>query len=157
MRALLASLVLSALVLTGCSGSDTPDTPTPSSNPSASGAGSVQHVDTYPAFEPQDYSYNYVVSCRCTGRGDVRVVVENGVVKLAEWGKGDHDAGPVPEWRRVTIQGILDKANDATGPTHVIWPSGQDWPLSVQLSPGEGSVDGDVTYTIESVLVPEKK
>ena len=98
--------------------------------------------------------YRLEVLCYCPQVGAVRVTVVDGEVASATTLTGPGRGKDAPEYARLTIADILEKAN-ALGPdgAEVVWPDGQDHPSSVALDPVERAVDDEVTYTIGRVRV----
>lgn len=157
----LAALAAACLVLAGCgtdSGTDvaSDSTPTSSSTPTATPTG-VPSVGTYPSYEPEDYSYTLVVSCFCAdGGAPIRVTVVNGEVTDAIYtgdGRGTQEGTQADEYRWLTINDVIDAAND-TGAASVTvkWPAGQDYPSSVQVDQDKNMADEEVGYYISDVV-----
>lgn len=166
-RTLLAALAAS-LVLVGCGSADddtvatdpttspTPtqtSTPTPTPEPTADPT-----VGTYPDFAPEDYSYTLVVSCFCPDAGiPVRVTVVDGAAVeavYAQRGRGVKKGDPAPDYRRVTIDEVIEAANDTEAETvDVTWPDGQDYPTSVFVDQDKLMADEEVGYSVSDVVV----
>jgi hypothetical protein len=108
----------------------------------------------YPAYAPQDYSYQLEVLCYCPQVGTVEVVVRDGEVTDAMSLDGPTAGRPAPEFARLTIDEIIAMANDPqVAKARVEWPDGQDHPSSVMLDRIAQAVDDEVTYTIKAVAV----
>jgi hypothetical protein len=121
-------------------------------------------VGSYPAFEPTDYTYVLTVQCFCLGGGaPVRVTVADGEVTEAVYGPSDQGGGgrggaeegtEAGAAFRLTIQDVIDRANDTTADTVTVdWPAGQDHPNSVYVDGEESMADDEVGYTISDVQV----
>ena len=155
-RALPAALL--SLALVGCGG-DNPDVasdpgpttsdPTPTAAPT---------VGTYPAFEPEDYTYTLVLTCFCVGGGTpVDVTVRDGEVAEAVYGadgRGAEAGKPADERLRLTINDVIAAANDTgAASVEVDWPEGQDYPTSVQVDENASTVDDELGYQVSDVEV----
>ncbi|GAA1501732.1 DUF6174 domain-containing protein [Nocardioides humi] len=122
-------------------------TPTGSGTPSAGSA-------SYPAFAPQDYTYELEVLCFCPQTGPVEVTVRDGEVANAVALDDTVPGGAVPEFAQLTIQDVIEMANDPdVDKASVEWPAGQDHPDSVMLDRIAQAVDDEVTYTIKNVRI----
>ena len=159
-RALTVTL-LAVLALGACSDDDGGDRATdrssggtPSAPPTASPT-----AGSYPGFAPEDYTYTLSVGCFCPDAGmPIRITVEDGQVTGAVYhaeGKGvaQGSGRDVPDYRRLTIDDIIDEANAATGAhdLQVDWPEGQDHPSRVFIDQSDRIVDEEVGYTISDV------
>lgn len=148
-----AVAVLAALLLAACGGGDGDEardgTPTTSS-PATDGP-----VPTgYPDFAPQDYTYRLEVLCFCPLAGPLAVTVADGAVTSATSIEGDTKGEEAPDFARLTINDIIDRANDENlAKVEVVWPSGQDHPDRVAIDQIERATDDEVTYTISDVQV----
>lgn len=160
MRTLLATAAVS-LVLVGC-GSEPDDTvatdPTTSPTPTETTPTAEPTVGTYPDFEPDDYSYTLVVSCFCPDAGTpVRVTVVGGEAVdavYAEDGRGVTKGDPAPEYRWVTIDEVIEAANDTEAATvKVKWPDGQDYPSAVEVDQDKMMADEEMGYLVSDVVV----
>ena len=155
-RAVPAALL--SLALVGCGG-DNPDVasdpgpttsdPTPTAAPT---------VGTYPAFEPEDYTYTLVLTCFCVGGGTpVDVTVRDGEVAEAVYGadgRGAEAGKPADERLRLTINDVIAAANDTgAASVEVDWPEGQDYPTSVQVDENASTVDDELGYQVSDVEV----
>lgn len=155
MKTLLAASLLAALpVLVGCGGDDTtaedPSTTGPSSTTTA-GPG------TYPSFAPEDYTYRLEVLCFCPMPGPAEVTVQGGEVVsavLVKGGQGMPKGSDAPEYMQLTINDVIDSANDpAADEVKVDWPDGQDYPSSVAIDQNKQAMDDEVTYVVKDVSV----
>jgi Family of unknown function (DUF6174) len=156
----LAAVVLTALALTGCSDDGDDDTATdPGGSESSSTPTAAPTVGSYPAFGPADYEYTLTVSCFCPDAGvPVRVTVADGSVTSAvydEKGSGFDQGDPAPDYRGMTINGVIDEVNAATdaATVRVKWPEGQDYPSQVWIDQDERMADEEIGYTIADVEV----
>lgn len=108
-------------------------------------------------FSEPDYVYRLEVLCYCPQVGAVRVVVADGEVVRATTlggGRGFTKGQPAPEFARLTINDVIDRADDpAADHVEVTWPEGQEWPSVVAIDHLAGAVDDEVTYTIKNVRV----
>lgn len=150
-RTMWASIAAS-LVLVGCGPADDDEAavdPTPSSTPT---------VGTYPDFAPDDYTYTLAVSCFCPDAGEpVRVTVVAGEAVEAvylEDGRAVTKGDQAPEYRRLTIDEVIEAANDTEADlVKVRWPEGQDYPTSVYVDQDEMMVDEEIGYAVSDVVV----
>jgi hypothetical protein len=159
MRRALSTAVLTTatlLALAACGdGSGTATDPSSSSTPTPT----VQPtVGTYPAFEPGDYTYTLVVNCFCADGGvPIRVTVASGEVTDAVYarnGGGVKKGDPVEPYRRLTINDVIDAANDTEADqVDVVWPAGQDYPTSVHVDPDKRAMDEEIGYEVSDVTV----
>lgn len=154
----LALTLATALLLVGCGSEDaddgaatdpgTTETATPTEEPA---------VGSYPSFEPEDYTYTLHVQCFCLHAEDgVRVTVEDGEVVDAVYGdpKPGADAAQVEAFRRLTINDVIDAANDiGAANVEVRWPAGQDYPSSVWVDHSKRIADEEIGYTVSDVDV----
>ncbi|WP_370291671.1 DUF6174 domain-containing protein [Nocardioides sp.] len=153
----------------GTAGDTTEDTP---SAPSSTGGGSptgaptsVAPGATYPAFAPRDYDYVLGLQCYCPVLGSVSIRVRDGevaaarLVDLPDTGQSI-DPDVVPEVARLTIQDVIDRANEQAakgtpkdGRVTVAWPDSSVAPTSVSIDPVRYATDDEITYTISKVVV----
>ena len=156
-----AALTTAALLtLSACgdeSGPETAGDPTPSASTSPSPTAEPT-VGSYPAFAPEDYSYTLVVMCFCADAGvDIRVTVAGGTVSDAVYarsGRGVKKGDPVEKYRWLTINDVIDAANDTEADSvQVTWPDGQDYPTSVYVDPQANAMDEEIGYEISDVVV----
>lgn len=161
MRTLLATVAVS-LVLVGCGSEPDDDTvatdPTTSPTPTETTPTAEPTVGTYPDFEPDDYSYTLVVSCFCPDAGiPVRVTVVAGEAVeavYAENGRGVTKGDPAPEYRWVTIDEVIEAANDTEAAVvKVKWPEGQDYPSAVSVDQDKLMADEEIGYLVSDVVV----
>ncbi|GAB3773582.1 hypothetical protein GCM10027600_35110 [Nocardioides ginsengisegetis] len=159
MRAALPAVVVTVattFLLSAC-GQGTPvasdpgpsESPTPTASPT---------VGTYPAFAAADYAFTLKVSCFCADAGQpIRVTVAGGKVSGAVWartGRGHVEGDPVEKYRWITINDVIDAANDTgAAQVDVTWPEGQDWPTSVYVDQSKNMADEEVGYTVSDVTV----
>lgn len=143
--------------------------PAPSGSPEGSaptGAPtSVAPGSTYPAFAPRDYDYVLGLQCYCPVLGSVSIRVRDGEVaaaRLVDLPATGEDVDPtaVPEVARLTIQDVIDRANEQAakgtpkdGRVKVTWPDGSIAPTSVAIDPVRYATDDEITYTISKVVV----
>jgi hypothetical protein len=161
MKRVLSTVVLTitALVaLTACGNGTDPGTATESPASTSPTPTARPTVGTYPAFEPADYTYTLAVTCFCADGGvPIRVTVENGAVTDAVYAKsrnGVKAGDPVEPYRRLTINDVIDAANDTEADrVDVVWPAGQDYPTSVYVDPQKNAMDEEVGYEISDVNV----
>jgi hypothetical protein len=155
------TLACVAALLAGPVGCGTDDR---ASEGTESGTGSASPVDgataapgDYPHLAAEDYRYVLEMACFCPLTVPIAVTVEDGEVTSAvttrdgpRLAKGEE----VPEAGRLTINDVIDAAND-TGADEVAvdWPAGQEWPDQVTVDPVEGARDDEVTYRITDVQV----
>jgi predicted small lipoprotein YifL len=131
-------------------------TPSPTESPTASPT-----VGTYPAFEPENYTFELNVSCFCMGAGvPIEVTVANAEVVGAVYGMDDSGRGggkkgdPADESFWMTINDIINRANNTEADTvRVDWPAGQDYPNSVYVDGEKTMADDEVSYGIANVVV----
>ncbi|MCR1782042.1 hypothetical protein KVF89_05805 [Nocardioides carbamazepini] len=163
-RATLAALTVPLLLTASACSKESDraaDRTTASASPSAgetstatTGSPDPTGTGAYPAYAPQDYSYQLEVLCYCPQVGTVEVVVRDGEVTDATSLDGPTAGRPAPEFARLTIDEIIAMANDPqVAKARVEWPDGQDHPGSVMLDRIAQAVDDEVTYTIKAVEV----
>lgn len=161
MRTLLATAAVS-LVLVGCGSEPDDDTvandPTTSPTPTETTPTAQPTLGTYPDFEPDDYSYTLVVSCFCPDAGTpVRVTVVAGEAVeavYAEDGRGVTQGDPAPEYRWLTIDEVIEAANDTEAAVvKVKWPEGQDYPSAVSVDQDKMMADEEIGYLVSDVVV----
>ncbi len=159
----LAATVLAVLALGACSdddggtdrATDPADTRVDGGSPSDSPSPTV---GTYPAFEPDDYSYTLLVTCFCPDAGvPVRVTVADGEVTEAVYDArsgGVRRGDPAPDFRALSIQDVIDELNAATGAetVRVEWPEGQDHPSEISIDQSTRIADEEIGYTITDVV-----
>jgi hypothetical protein len=156
--ALAVPVALLSLVVAGCRG-DEPDVasdPGPATTEPAPTAAPT--VGTYPAFEPEDYTYTLVLSCFCVGGGTpVDVTVRDGEVTEAVYdadGRGAEAGEPADGRLWLTINDVIAAANDTEAAlVQVDWPEGQDYPSSVRVDENADAVDDELGYTVSDVEV----
>jgi hypothetical protein len=157
-HALAVPALLVSLALAGCGG-DEPDVasdPGPVTTEPAPTAAPT--VGTYPAFEPEDYTYTLALACYCVGGGTpVDVTVRDGEVTEAVYtadGRGAEAGKPADEALWLTINDVIDAANDTgAASVEVDWPEGQDYPSSVYVDKNLSSVDEEIGYQVSDVQV----
>ncbi|HEU4811911.1 MAG TPA: DUF6174 domain-containing protein [Nocardioides sp.] len=153
----LVAAVAATFVLSAC-GSDGGDTAIdpgtgPTTRPTAEPT-----VGTYPSYAPTDYAYTLRVTCFCADANvPIRVQVVAGEVASAVYahdGRG-HDRGdPADDYRRLTINDVIDAANDTDAySVQVEWPAAQDHPDSVYVDQDDHMIDEEVGYAISDVDV----
>jgi hypothetical protein len=164
MRSVLAAVAVT-VVLSACGtdGDDTATDPADSTSPSVSQSATASPeapptVGTYPSYEPDDYRFTLRISCFCAGAGSpIRVtVVDDEVTEAvyAEDGRGVHRGDEVEDHQKVTIDDVIDAANDTDAASVTVkWPAGQDHPDSVHVDKTERTVDEEVGYAISGVVV----
>lgn len=165
MSSMVRTLLGLALLLSfaACSGSDDaadgPSSPavstrageTSSVSPST---GASPSASAFPGFAPEDYTYRLEVLCFCPRVGAVRVEVADGKVVAATALSGRLKGRPAPDFTRLTIDDIIDRANDpSAAQVKVVWPQGQDHPTSVRIDTMDRATDDEVTYVIRNVRV----
>lgn len=149
-----ALAAVTALGTTGCGSEDDAATDDATGVPSAT-APSSSAAPTYPAFTPENYTFRLEVLCYCPQVGAVRVTVQDGKVARATAISGDAKGTEAPEFMRLTINDIIERANDPElDKVDVTWPAGQDYPSVVALDQLSMATDDEVTYTIKNVRVP---
>lgn len=159
-------VALSAVLMAGCSGDDdaratdtepTGDPSSTSGSPGATEPGAGPGTDdapAWPSFEPADYVYRLEVLCFCPLVGPLRVTVEDDEVVSATSISGETRGQEAPEYARLTINQIIDRANDPrVARADVTWPDGQDHPSTVAIDQIEKATDDEVTYTIRNVRI----
>jgi hypothetical protein len=110
----------------------------------------------WPAYDVEDYTFTLRVLCYCPGAGvPVTVTVTDGKVAAAVFakkGSGRPAGAPAPEWQRVTINDVIDAANDIDADTiNVRWPAGQDYPMSVWVDRDTHTIDEEIGYTVRDI------
>ena len=149
---------LLSLALTACGGDNSdvasdpgPATtePTPAEDPT---------VGSYPAFEPDDYTYTLVLACFCVGGGTpIDVTVRDGAVVDAVYdgdGRGVEAGTPADQFMWLTINDVIDEANNTEAASvRVEWPAGQDYPDSVYVDQDQNMVDEERGYQVSDVVV----
>jgi hypothetical protein len=155
---LAASAAVLSLVLAGCGGDGDEVATDPGTGSATTAPTAAPTVDTYPAFEPEDYTYTLVVACFCAGGGTpVDVTVRDGEVVDAVYdsdGRGAEAGTPADRFMWLTINDVIDEANDAEAASvQVDWPAGQDYPTSVYVDEDLNAVDEERGYQISNVVV----
>ena len=147
-----------SLLLTACGGdgSDVASDPGPATTEPTPAADPT--VGSYPAFEPEDYTYTLVVACFCMGGGTpIDVTVRDGEVTGAVYdgdGRGVEAGTPADEFMWLTINDVIDEANNTEAASvEVEWPAGQDHPDSVYVDEDLNMVDEERGYTVSDVVV----
>lgn len=146
-------------VLAGCSGDDDGDTATDPAEKSETTTAPTDGptTDGYPQFDAADYTFVLEQLCYCPVTGPVEVTVADGEVTSAvitKGGQGMKKGSDAPEYLWITINDVIDRANDPeAAQVDVDWPDGQDWPSTVAIDQIENAVDDEVTYTIRDVSV----
>src|SRR5688500_17259847 len=139
---LAVTATLLSLVLAGCGGGDdaqdVASDPGPSPTTAQPTPAAAPTVGTYPAFEPEDYTYTLVLACFCAGGGSpVDVTVRDGEVTDATYdgdGRGAQAGTPADKLMWLTINDVIGHANDTgAASVQVEWPAGQDYPSSVYV------------------------
>ncbi|WP_051486309.1 MULTISPECIES: DUF6174 domain-containing protein [unclassified Nocardioides] len=146
-----------ALGATACGGGDdTASDPAerPAAGTTTGTTSDAPDTQQWPAFAPTDYTYRLEVVCFCPLTGPVEVTVADGEVasatRLEKPGRGKQ----APEFVRLTINDIIDRANDPkVHEAEVTWPDGQDHPTTVAIDQIAKATDDEVTYTISDVRV----
>ncbi|MCW2767116.1 MAG: hypothetical protein JWO11_3075 [Nocardioides sp.] len=155
---------VACLALAGCgddpaggTGTEVGGSPSATTSPSPT---AEPTVGSYPHFEPKDYSYTLRVSCFCLAAGvPIRITVEGGDVTdavYAESGRGVKAGEPVDVFRRVSINEVIDAANDTgAASVDVTWPDGQGYPSSVYVDQATNTMDEEVGYEVSDVSVAD--
>jgi hypothetical protein len=155
---LAASAAVLSLILAGCGGDGDDVATDPGAGPATTEPTAAPTVGTYPAFEPEDYTYTLVVACFCAGGGTpVDVTVRDGEVIDAVYdgdGRGADAGTPADEFMWLTINDVIDEANDTEAASvQVDWPAGQDYPTSVYVDEDLDTVDEERGYQLSSVVL----
>ncbi len=67
-------------------------------------------------------------------------------------GPGHRKGDAAPDYRQLTIQEIVDAANDTeAADVQVRWPAGQDYPTSVYVDQNQMTADEEIGYAISDV------
>lgn len=156
-KRLLPSLAVSAL-LAGCGTAglqDARDSREPS-EPATPDPGGRPTAAPWPAYPVADYTYTLRKSCFCVDAGvPVTVTVRNGTVADAVYtraGRGHAAGTPAVGWLRVTINDIIEVANDTDADSvKVRWPAGQAHPASVYVDWDKLAIDEEAGYSIRDV------
>ncbi len=154
---------LTAALLTACGHEDdarardtAPSEPT-TTGPTAGGSEGTDPTatpTTWPAFAPESYVYRLEILCFCPLVGPLRVSVEDGEVTSAISLSGETKGEEAPDFARLTINDVIDRANDPqVAEAEVTWPAGQEHPTTVAIDQIERATDDEVTYTIRNVRV----
>ena len=104
-------------VLAGCSGDDDGDTATDPAEKSETTTAPTDGptTDGYPQFDAADYTFVLEQLCYCPVTGPVEVTVEDGEVTSAvitKGGQGMKKGSDAPEYLWITINDVIDRAND---------------------------------------------
>ena len=118
----------------------------------------VPTVGTYPSFEPEDYTFQLIVSCFCVGAGvPIEVTVVDAQVVDAIYlggGRGSQAGEPADEYHWLTINDIIDAANETdAAQVTVDWPADQDHPSSVWVDQDLNTVDEEIGYEVSNVFI----
>lgn len=156
----LATLALVA-VLGGCGTRDAVDAgaqavESGSTTPAPDSGTAQPSGPPWPAYGVEDYTYTLRVRCFCPDAGvPITVTVTDGKAVdavLATKGSGRPAGASAPEWARVTINDVIEAANDTKADTiEVRWPAGQDYPTSVWVDRDTNAIDEEIGYTIRDV------
>jgi hypothetical protein len=124
-----------------------PEPTTPTSNPTAA---------PWPEYQVDDYTFTLRVTCYCPDAAvPVTITVADGKVTdavFARKGWGHPVGAPAPEWMQVTINDVIDAANNKKADTVTVrWPDGQDYPSSVWVDLDRNMADEERGYTIRNV------
>ncbi|CAN5316926.1 MAG: DUF6174 domain-containing protein [Nocardioides sp.] len=153
--AMLCLAAVAILSLSACGNDDTVAIDPASAPTTAATPAEAPTVGSYPAFDEPNYSFTVAASCFCAGRGPVRITVVAGEVADAVMVHPKRDGEVVPDYRLVTIDDVIDAANDTSAASvDVDWPTDQAWPDSVYVDPDLMAVDEEIGYTITEVTVP---
>ena len=155
MRRLLSPTLAAVALVSGC-GVAGADTASDAGSGPAAAPASHPTAAPWPAYPAADYSFTLRVSCFCPDAGaPVRVTVEQGQVSdavFAHRGRGHAAGSPAPDWMRVTLNDVIEAANDPKADTvKVRWPVGQDHPASVWVDPDRYTADEEIGYSIGDV------
>lgn len=151
-------LALVALLVAGCGSRETTRAADDAS-PTPSGVGSPDPRPSgppWPAFGTDDYTYTLRVTCFCPDAGvPVRVTVRDGKAVAAVFVRGGrgHTAGEdAGDWMRVTIDDVIDVANDRRAyRVRVRWPEAQAYPSSVYVDLNANGADDETSYSVRDV------
>ena len=156
---LVASAAVLSLLLAGCGGDGSDIVSDPGTGPETTQQTTAADpaVGTYPAFEPEDYTYTLVLACFCLGGGTpIDVTVRDGEVIDAVYdgdGRGVDAGTPADESMWLTINDVIDEANNTEAASvRVEWPAGQDYPDSVYVDQDENMVDEERGYQVSNVV-----
>jgi hypothetical protein len=111
----------------------------------------------WPAYPVDDYDYQLRVACFCPSAGiPVTVSVRDGAVADVAYARslrGHTAGGPVSDpWLRLTINDIIDEANDRRYATvDVRWKNGHEYPSSVSIDRIKNAVDDEIGYHLDHV------
>ena len=110
----------------------------------------------WPAYGVEDYTFTLRVRCFCPDAGvPITVTVIDGKVVdavIARKGLGRPAGAPAAEWARITINDVIESANDTDAHTiDVRWPAGQDYPTSVRVDRDANTIDEEIEYIIRDV------
>lgn len=158
--ALLLPLSLAACGSDG-DGDDVASDPAPTSASPTAAPTESPSAGTYPAFEPEDYTFELSVSCFCAGANTpiaVTVVdseAVSAVYTMDDGGRGGGKKGdPADQSYWMTINDVIDIANDTEADTvRVDWPAGQDYPTTVFVDGEKSMADDETSYSIANVVV----
>ena len=152
-RSALALFAATALVSACGTQTATPDskpTPTqPTTHPTAA---------PWPSYSHDDYTYVLRRMCFCGDRGVAYLITVTGGevtdVVYANRTPGRDKGAPAPEpYARVTIEDVIDAANDETAyKVDITWPDGQDYPSAVSVDHSKNAIDEEIGYTLSHVV-----
>jgi hypothetical protein len=148
-------------------------TATPSATPSATAPTASPTPGSLPAYGERDYRYRLTMTCYCPGAGTpIDITVKDGAVTAAAYvvstepsavesmptvgrGADPHEGGPtpVPQSRQLTIDDIIDAANQPAAKITLDWPAGQAYPSSVYIDQDQQVADDELGYEISDVVV----
>ncbi len=141
-----------ALGLSGCGRENDEKAADPATSQSPASPSASPTRETYPEFEPTDYTYRLEVICFCPMSGPVEVTVAGGKVTSATRLEKPAQGKQAAPFARLSINDIITKANaPGIADAEVTWPDGQDHPSQVRLDQVERATDDEVTYLIGDV------
>ena len=155
MRKRLTPTIAAVALVAGC-GANVATDPDGASEAAPSAPTSHPTAAPWPAYQPDDYTFTLRVTCYCPDAGaPVTVTVADGKVTdavFARQGWGHPVGAPAPKWMQVTINDVIDAANDKRADSVTVrWPDGQDYPNSVWVDLDKNMADEERGYTIRNV------
>lgn len=155
MRTRLIPTLAAVALVAGC-GADGAADPEAGADPQHTTPTSHPTAAPWPWYQADDYTFTLRVTCYCPDAGaPITVTVTDGKIAgavFARKGWGHPVGAPAPKWMQVTINDVIDAANNKKADTVTVrWPDGQGYPNSVWVDLDKNMADEERGYTIRNV------